>query len=130
MSETEHDQRQSLLTFIYEGTQDAHNYRPDMSLFEGLTLSALKAHADKISDAVFDAIQREKAEKVDAAERFEAHIGKMMADHNIDRETAIRWDMDALGITEDDIQFYGMDYYCFRHGLEYGYFPKPGPGMN
>jgi hypothetical protein len=67
-------------------------------------------------------IEAETANEAANAVAFEAHIGKLMADFGIDRETAIRWDIQALGITED-VQVFGMCVYGYEHGLPYGYFP-------
>lgn len=76
---------------------------------------------DHLSRMATEEIEREKAQENAAAVRFEARINTMMADHSIDRETAIRWDIQANDM-EQDIKFYGMDYYAYENGLPGNYF--------
>jgi hypothetical protein len=67
------------------------------------------------------------AKRDKAVADFEAEIAKSMKDHGIDRETAIRWSIDASGLTED-VEQYGMEYFEDHLGLPYGHFansPKP-----
>lgn len=118
------NERDELLSYIYEATQDAYNYRPDMTRYEAMTTAELYAQVDRLDRAVGVAIEAEAEEHRVAGERFEAHITKMMSDHNINRETALRWDMDALGIDKESIDFYGMDWYGYHYGLKMGYFGK------
>lgn len=118
------EHREDLLSYIYEATQDAYNYRPNMDAYEAMSVEELMVEAQRLSDRVSIAIKEEEDEHRIAGENFEAFIAKMMSDHNIDRETAIRWDMDALNIDKESIDFYGMDWYGYHHGLKMGYFSE------
>ena len=73
---------------------------------------------DKEAEVVF---AEEKRQKEDAIRRFEAKIAEVVATGAKDRETAIRWMFDA---ENDDYVSNDPDYFCFLHGLPYGYFKK------
>lgn len=68
-------------------------------------------------------MSREKAEQAAAAERFEARIAKTLELGAADRETAIRWLMDADGVDGD------VGYFEYLNGLEYGYVNGVKPWM-
>jgi hypothetical protein len=89
-----------------------------------MTIEELRAEADSLSEAVGRAIDEEREREKFAAARFETHISEIIASGAKDRETAIRWDMDALGVTQEEIDFYGMDWYGYHHGLAHHYFEK------
>jgi len=59
-----------------------------------------------------------------ATKTFEAHLSTLMQTHGIDRDTAIRWDLDAMGLSKDDLDFYGLGFYAYQHGLKTNYFDK------
>ena len=45
--------------------------------------------------------------------RWAAHINQLMADNGIDRATALRWDMQAMGASGD------AGYYCYLWGISH-----------
>ena len=104
--------------------KDAYGFRPRGAIVDAwlaMTPAELDAEEIRMQAAVEDAMAEEDAREAANAVVFEAYIAKLIADFNIDRATAIRWDIEALGIT-DDVKAYGMDYYRFEHGLPYQYF--------
>lgn len=111
--------RDSLLAYISDAHKDAYGFRPSSSWerYKEMSIEDLRKEADHLSEAVGEAIDLENQQKQVAIDRFEAMISKMMTDFGIDRETAIRWDIDAM-----DVGPYGMDYYAYKHGLPYNYF--------
>ena len=123
---SEISQRDEMLQYLYEAHRDAYNHRPlpsTIAAWKAMSDIELSRECDIMSNDVHNAIEDQRQQESNAAIIFESHITKMMNDHNIDRETAIRWDIDALGITED-VKHYGMDYYAHHHGLYYLYFFK------
>lgn len=64
--------------------------------------------------------QEEAAQKA-AVQVFEQRVAEVIASGAKDRETAIRWLFDA---EEDQYVAGDPDYYCYLHGLPYGYFKK------
>lgn len=62
-------------------------------------------------------IQRQEAEAT-AVKNFEQHVINTMCMGARDRETALRWIMDASNANGD------WEYFCFLNGLPYRYFEK------
>jgi hypothetical protein len=119
------DERAHLLDMISTLHKNIHNVRPPSGMFINLSMDELrKAYAQYGVDnqAHMDEYKNEQAEVVAS---FEAEIAKSMSDHNIDRDTAIRWDVDAHGLKED-VEHYGLEYYGTDRGLPYGYFLTAG----
>lgn len=115
--------RDELLSFISDAHKGAYGFRPrDWSRYMGMTDDELNKVADYLSEQVALEIEREELAYAESAYRFEQHIATLMSDHNIDRGTAIRWDMDAIGMDQEELEFYGMSYYAWRHGLRTTYF--------
>ena len=103
--------------------KDAYGFRPRGAIWEAwlaMTPAELDSEEARMQRDVETAIEEELANEAANAVSFEAHIGKLMADFSIDRATAIRWDLQALDLT-DDIKFYGLDLYRHEYGLGYDY---------
>ena len=62
-------------------------------------------------------IQRQEAEAI-AVKNFEQHVINTMCMGARDRETALRWIMDASNANGD------WEYFCFLNGLPYRYFER------
>lgn len=60
----------------------------------------------------------QKAERI-AIEKFELRLKDVIESGAKDRETAIRWMFEA---ENDDYVWDDPNYYCYNHGLPYGYF--------
>ena len=108
-------ERDELATYIYEGHKDAFGTKGRHYDFKNMTLAELKEEADYISNAVKNTMQEEaEAEKQKIAE-FEAQIKHNMAAGAEDKETAIRWLLDAEGLADEK----DMGYICYSLGLPY-----------
>ncbi len=108
-------ERYELETYIYEGHKDAFGTKGRHYDFKNMTLAELKEEADYISNAVKNTMQEEaEAEKQKIAE-FEAQIKHNMAAGAEDKETAIRWLLDAEGLADEK----DMGYICYSLGLPY-----------
>jgi urocanate hydratase len=122
----ERTEREELFSYISDAHKDARGYRPrDWQWAEWTPLSTeeLKKVAEDLSAEVHAEIEHERAVQKLAAERFEAHITNIISTGAKDRETAIRWDIQGLGL-ENDVKWYGMDAYCFHYNLPYSYFKE------
>lgn len=99
--------------------KDAYGFRPGPHQFElwnSMNDEQLDAEEAYLYQAIQQSVREEEEAERRAAQQFEAYIAKLMADHSIDRATAIRWDMEA-----EDVQGYGLDGYRYAHGLPYRY---------
>lgn len=120
-------QRDELLSYMRDGHRDAYGHRPSADTrarWDAMSYTELQIEADEISNDVGHSIEIEERAHDDAEVRFENHINDMIAAYGVSRETAIRWDMEAEGVTEDDVAFYGMDHYAYIKGLRFNYFKK------
>lgn len=62
-------------------------------------------------DYLLAVAERETEEERQALIRWDSHITQLMVDNNIDRATAIRWDMNAMDANKD------AGYYCYLWGV-------------
>ena len=62
----------------------------------------------------------EKQAEFEAVKMFEAKIASIMELGANSRETALRWIVDSLNLSDAD-KMYGGDYICYTLGLPYGY---------
>jgi hypothetical protein len=98
--------------------KDAYGVRP-----RGIdTTSWTEADFEKEFQVLGRAIEREeiarKEAEAEAIAKFEQHVINTICMGAKDRETALRWIMDA-GHADGD-----WEYFCFLNGLPYGYFRK------
>ena len=112
------------IAFLSDAHKDAYGFRPSGDLYRHwatLTDAEIAKVEDDLIAAVERAIDEEKAAHEAAALHFEAHLAGLMADHGIDRATAIRWDIQAEG-AEEDVAGYGLSYYAYLNHLPSTYF--------
>jgi hypothetical protein len=98
--------------------KDAHGIRPrgiDTSNWTEEDFRKEFQYLGKVIDANFEEEQRMQAI---AIEKFEKHVTNTICMGARDRETALRWIMDASQADGD------WEYFCFLEGLPYGYFRK------
>ena len=69
---------------------------------------------------VEDSIDRERESHAAAHAAFEVQLTALCELGAADRAEAIRWTLEAEGLTED-VKMYGTDYACHHLGLSYGY---------
>jgi hypothetical protein len=96
--------------------KDAYGVRPrgiDTSNWSETEFMAEFDMLAKVIDAEY--IARKEAEAI-AIEKFEQHVTNTICMGARDRETALRWIMDASTANGD------WEYFCFLNGLPYGYF--------
>lgn len=96
--------------------KDAYGSRPGAGWW-GRWHSMSDAMKQEEWDHLLAAAERSAHEERQAEERaqvrWDAHINQMMLDNGIDRATALRWDMQAMGANGDE------GYYCYLWGISY-----------
>lgn len=110
--------------YMRDAAKDAFGTRSaagDKAAFFALSDADIDSEIQYMSDAVGRAIREDEERQADAAVRFEALVAETIQSGAADRETALRWIIDAEGLT-DDISFYGMGIVCHQFGLSYSYF--------
>jgi hypothetical protein len=108
-------ERDELATYIYEGHKDAFGVKGRHYDFGAMSLEELKAEADYISRSVKEQMELEANMEKEAVARFEKAISEYQAMGAEDRETAIRWVLQAEGLENE----YDPSYVCYSLGLPY-----------
>ena len=108
-------ERDELATYIYEGHMDAFGVKGRHYDFDAMSLEDLRSEADYISRSVKEQMELEARMEAEAVERFEKAIGEYQAMGAEDRETAIRWVLQAEGLENE----YDPSYVCYSLGLPY-----------
>ena len=95
--------------------KDAFGFRPrhDVSKW---TMDDFNAEFDRLQAEIDGQTAYEQQREEEAIKRFEKHVGNTMSMGARDRETALRWIMDASRCNGD------WDFLCYENGLPYGYF--------
>jgi predicted DNA-binding protein (UPF0278 family) len=108
--------REKLEAFIWDAYKDAYGVRPrGVYDFDAMSEAELEEEADRLSDAVVEEIERERAEKAKAVRMFRAKLRAIMRYGANDRKTAMRWILEGNGaIGECD-----AGYMCYKMGLPY-----------
>lgn len=81
-----------------------------------------QAEWDRLVARIDDVIREQEEEYILAAKKFEKLVTETIQSGAGDRETALRWIMDASDCDGD------LDFLCFHHHLPYGYFTLPPIG--
>jgi hypothetical protein len=98
--------------------KDAYGVRPRGIDTSAWSESDFMAEFDTLAKVIeAEEIARKEAEAI-AVEKFEQHVTNTICMGARDRETALRWIMDASTASGD------WEYFCFLNGLPYGYFNK------
>jgi len=99
--------------------KDAYGMRPRIDFNDGRwTQESFDAFVKSTGEALVAELADEKTRHENARADFESRINGYCDDFNIDRETAIRWDMDASDCNGD------ADYYLYLQGLRRGDVPE------
>lgn len=125
----------SAFELISDLHKDARGFRPSASYIEAFfakTESEQQAQWDSLC-AEFDRREMEEARQELAAQRkYEQRLASMQADYNIDRTTAIRWDLDGNDESLEEIDYalthYGIadqeiDHFLWKQGIAFQLYP-------
>jgi hypothetical protein len=115
---TEYSFDEDIIFHLYE---DAYGFRPrEMFWSEWNNASDDEKQEiwDDLCKALERAIQEEKEQEEFAVIQFNDRVAKVIATGASDRETAIRWIVQSMGLDENDLM-YGGSYVCWNLGLPY-----------
>jgi len=101
--------------------KDAYGFRPSERFYvwmDTATNDELQAEWDSLLIAVKRSIEEDNQRELLAISRFEQLVSETIERGAADRETALRWIMDASSCNGD------WELLCYEHGLPYGYFKK------
>lgn len=99
-------ERNELITYIYEGHKDAYGVKGRHYDFDAMSTEQLRAEADRISDAVGQAIDQERAQEQQDLQAFRDDVDKFISYGAGDRATALRW------MTQDETFYHRQ---CVEH---------------
>ena len=109
------EQAQSIFWDMYK---DAHGIRPRGIDTGTWTLEQFQQEFEYLGRIIADNENQRKVFEADAIEKFEKHVTDTICMGARDRETALRWIMDASNANGD------WEYLCYDLGLPYQYFRK------
>lgn len=106
-------ERDSLISYISDAHKDAYGFRPRGYNYSEWSMAQLQEEADRMSDAVTDAIREREFTDAQAVEALEARIADLLDMGASDRDTAIRWICDSVDHGGD------LGYVCYELGVPY-----------
>ena len=108
-------ERDEIINVIWELYKDVNGIRPRFANFDEMSMERLNQWADSLTVELVTILEGEKIEQVENIKRFEARVASVIAMGSDDRETAIRWLMDAEDCERD------KSYFKYAMGLPYDY---------
>lgn len=98
--------------------KDAHGVRPRGIDTSAWSLEQFEQEFEYLQKTIQANDEQEKAQQALAVEKFEQHVTNTICMGARDRETALKWIMQASSADGD------WEYFCFLNGLPYGYFKE------
>lgn len=99
--------------------KDAYGVRPRGIDTSDWTLEQFEAEFKVLGEAIEQEEIARRAAEAEAVKKFEQHVTNTICMGARDRETALKWIMQASNADGD------WEYFCFLNGLPYGYFREP-----
>jgi len=112
------NRKEQLVATHYDFYKDVHGVRPRWMNYDAMTEQELEQELDALSKEAEVVFAEEKRAEEKAIAIFEQHVTNVICMGARDRETALRWIMDASNADGD------WEYLCFLNGLPYGYFQE------
>ena len=115
-------EKYELAANIVDTHKEAYGFKPHWGHLMSLSMEELEEESRQVSAAAQAAYEQEEQQKADSAKEFEDRISKTISMGAGDRETALRWIMDAE-IPEEDrgTQLATADYIRWSLNLPYSY---------
>ena len=111
-----------LVAEIVDTHKEAYGFKPSWTHLMSLSMEELEEESRQVNAAAKAAYEEAKSLQESAAEVFEARVKVIMDSGAGDRETAIRWILDAEIAPEDrGTQLADADYIRYKLGLPYSY---------
>jgi hypothetical protein len=98
--------------------KDAYGVRPRGVDTSSWTLEQFEAEFASLATAIEQEDAQRKTAEAEAITKFEQHVTNIICMGARNRETALKWIMDASNANGD------WEYFCFTQGLPYNYFRK------
>ena len=111
--------RDQLVCTIRECSKAAYGSKINLD-WDTYTTSQLEEMADEYGDAASRQFDEDKRIEEENVAKFEGTVTELMTSNAVDRETAIRWLLEAQCFTEYDLM-YGGSYACYDMNLPYSY---------
>jgi hypothetical protein len=100
--------------------KDVHGFRPRYSIdVEWNSIEWLDIQCSNLYVELQEVMASEEIIEKESIVKFEAQVNEIINTGAGNRETALRWLLDA---EEDEYAKNDKDFYCFKNGLPYGYF--------
>lgn len=115
MSEVE-----QLHSIWWDAYKDAYGFRPRGVEVGHWTAEFFRSDLEFLGKEIDRRLEEERQQELHCIEKFEELVAKTIATGAQNRETALRWIMDACPAARGD----DWDFLCYEHGLPYGYFRK------
>ena len=114
----EMSRKDQLAAIHYDLYKDVNGVRPRWYNYDEMSELDLERELDSLEEQLKVNMELEKRAQEVSIKAFEKHVVDTMCMGAKDRETALRWIMDASDACGD------WEYFCFQNGLPYGYFNK------
>lgn len=108
-------ERWNLETLVYECHKDAFGVKGRHYDFDSMTNEELEKELEFLSGVAKERMEEEERAEQAAYERFEEQVADTIKMGAGDRNTAIRWILNAEGLDKE----YDMGYVCYCLGLSY-----------
>jgi hypothetical protein len=109
--------KEQLEAIVYDMYKDAYGVRGRHLNLQSMTEEELDREVSYLQGVIIENESRQRDQEKAAARAFEERIGEYIAVGAGNRETALRWIMEADGDGYND-----WEYVAFVNGLPYGYF--------
>ena len=108
--------KEQLAAQHYDFYKDVHGIRPRWMNYDAMTVEELELEMKQLSTEADYVFAEEKRIQEENVAKFEQHVTNTICMGARDRETALRWIMDASEAGGD------WEYFCYLNGLTYSYF--------
>ena len=108
--------KEQLAAEHYDFYKDVHGIRPRWMNYDAMTVEELELEMKQLSTEADYVFAEEKRIQEENVAKFEQHVTNIICMGARDRETALRWIMDASEADGD------WEYFCYLNGLPYSYF--------
>ena len=107
--------REDLISYISDAYKDLNGLRPRYMDFDSMSEEELEQMARELSDAISEEVKMDRVREQNRIDSFERSISTMMELGAPDRESAIRWIMDANDVYDRA----DTEFVCYQLGLPY-----------
>ena len=107
---------EQLHSIWWDAYKDAHGFRPRGADVAHWTAEDFRKEIESLGEVIEQAEKARRQDEAQAVVRFSKRIQQVIDSGAKDRETALRWIMEADDCRGD------WEYLCYQNGLPYGFF--------